>query len=63
AEETGFIVPLGIWVMEQACLQLAAWAERPEAAHLSVAVNVSAQQFRRPELTEQVLVILQRHGV
>jgi len=62
AEETGLIVPLGLWVLEAACTQLARWASQLKMASLSLAVNVSAHQFRRPEFVGQVLDILQRTG-
>ena len=62
AEKTGLILPLGHWVLEAACTQLAAWARQPELAHLTVAVNVSARQFQRPHFVEQVLAILHRTG-
>ncbi|MFA7270761.1 MAG: EAL domain-containing protein [Sterolibacterium sp.] len=58
AEETGLISPLGHWVLETACAQLAAWATQPRMAHLTVAVNVSANQFNQPDFVEQVLTIL-----
>jgi EAL domain-containing protein (putative c-di-GMP-specific phosphodiesterase class I) len=58
AEETGLILPLGQWVLEAACSQLAVWATRPEMSHLSLAVNVSAHQFRQPDFVEQVQAIL-----
>ncbi|MBI4986047.1 MAG: EAL domain-containing protein [Rhodocyclales bacterium] len=62
AEETGLILPLGHWVLEAACAQLAAWAGRPEAAHLTLAVNVSVQQIRQPDFVAQVLAVLARSG-
>lgn len=62
AEETGLILPLGEWVLQTACAQLARWAERPALAQLSMAVNVSAYQFRRPDFVELVLRILDRTG-
>lgn len=62
AEETGLIFPLGNWVLETACGQIAAWANRPEGQHLSVAVNVSAREFRQPKFVEQVLGALERTG-
>ena len=62
AEETGLILPIGDWVLNTVCAQLAAWAHREETAHLSLAVNVSARQFHQPEFVEQVLEALQRSG-
>jgi diguanylate cyclase (GGDEF)-like protein len=62
AEDTGLILPLGHWVMETACTQLAAWAARPEMAHLTIAVNVSARQFHQRDFVDQVLALLDRSG-
>jgi diguanylate cyclase (GGDEF)-like protein/PAS domain S-box-containing protein len=62
AEETGLILPLGHWVLQTACAQLAKWATRPEMAHLTVAVNISARQFGLPNFVEEVLAILDHHG-
>jgi diguanylate cyclase (GGDEF)-like protein/PAS domain S-box-containing protein len=62
AEETGLIQPLGEWVMDAACLQLAKWAESRETAHIPIAVNISARQFREPEFVQKVLAALQRTG-
>ena len=62
AEETGLIVPIGIWVLRTACIQLAAWAARPEAAHLRLAVNVSARQFRQAGFTDQLRELLAATG-
>ncbi len=62
AEETGLIVPLGQWVLEAACTQLALWATRSEFTHLSIAVNVSAYQFRKSDFVEQVAGILAKTG-
>ena len=62
AEETGLIVPLGQWVLETACAQLAKWAARPDRAHLSIAVNVSAHQFRQSDFVDQVLRALKLAG-
>ena len=62
AEETGLIISLGQWVLETACAQLARWAVVPGMEHLTVAVNVSAQQFRIPNFTEQVLTAIQDAG-
>lgn len=59
AEETGMIVPLGQWVLETACAQLAAWSANEETARLSVSVNVSASQFRQPDFVQRVCEILE----
>jgi diguanylate cyclase (GGDEF)-like protein/PAS domain S-box-containing protein len=58
AEETGLILPIGQWVLETACNQLAIWADKPEFDHLSVAVNVSARQFRQPTFVKDVMSAL-----
>lgn len=63
AEELGLIVPLGQWVLETACLQLAAWSKEAAMSHLTVAVNVSARQFGLPDMVDQVLAVVQRTGV
>ncbi|SBT04246.1 Diguanylate cyclase/phosphodiesterase with PAS/PAC sensor(S) (fragment) [Candidatus Accumulibacter aalborgensis] len=58
AEETGLILPLGLWVLETACAQAALWAAQPGREHFTVSVNVSARQFRLPNFVEQVLAVL-----
>lgn len=62
AEETGLIVPLGLQALEAACAQIAAWAEKPATAYLTMAVNVSPLQFRQANFEEQVLAALERVG-
>ena len=62
AEDTGLILPLGRWVLETACKQLAAWAEHADHQHLTMAVNVSARQFHHADFVEQVLTVLQETG-
>jgi len=62
AEDTGIILPLGQWVLESACAQLAVWADQPDMAHLSVAVNVSPRQFHQADFADQVLATLKRTG-
>ena len=52
AEENGLIVPIGRWVLEQACAQAAAWHERGH--RLNISVNVSARQLERGEFVEEV---------
>ena len=62
AEETGLILPLGLWVLKTACAQLAAWADHPRLGQLTVAVNVSAHQIHSPDFVEQVLNTLNSTG-
>jgi EAL domain-containing protein (putative c-di-GMP-specific phosphodiesterase class I) len=62
AETSGLILPLGRWVLETACKQLAAWAARPEMSHLTIAVNVNAREFRQPDFVAEVLAILNANG-
>jgi diguanylate cyclase (GGDEF)-like protein/PAS domain S-box-containing protein len=61
-EETGLIVPSGLWVFRTACEQLVAWESNPLARHLTLAVNVSAKQFRQSDLVDQLRQILQETG-
>ena len=63
AEETGLIEPLGRWVLESACAQLLAWSARPETAQLTLSINVSAREFRRPEFVARALAVIDRTGV
>ncbi len=62
AEETGMIEPLGVWVLETACAQIAAWSRHKETAHLTVGVNISARQLRGPDFVEQMLNAVNRTG-
>ena len=62
AEQTGLILPLGRWVLESACSQLAVWAQRPETAGLTLAVNVSAREFRHPGFVAEVGALLAVSG-
>ena len=62
AEETGLIVPLGDWVMRQACRQMRQWRDAG-LPPLTLAVNLSAQQFAQPGLAEQVAALLAETGL
>lgn len=55
AETTGLIVPLGLWVIEQACQTLAQWQTDPVRRSWSIAVNVSERQFRHPDFVADVI--------
>jgi diguanylate cyclase (GGDEF)-like protein/PAS domain S-box-containing protein len=62
AEETGFILPIGRWVLEEACAKLKIWSEIPAASGLRLAVNVSARQFRQPDFVAAVQQIIEATG-
>lgn len=62
AEETGLIIPIGEWVLRAACAQLREWSLMPDKASLTIAVNVSASQFRQPDFVEQVKAIVAISG-
>ncbi len=62
AEETGLIVPLGLWVLRQACLQARVWAEAG-APRLRVSINVSAMQFREPGFCRSVENVVKEAGI
>ena len=62
AEETGLILPIGNWVLETACNQLALWEKIPKLNMLVLAVNVSALQFKQADFVDTVVNIIQRSG-
>ena len=63
AEQTGLIVSLGQWVLEAACAQLVMWKGQAHTRHLTMAVNVSARQFRHTRFVGNLRELLQRTGV
>lgn len=61
AEETGLIVPMGNWVLRQACRQIREW--RDKFPRLTVAVNVSARQVAQPDFVDQVAQVLRQSRI
>ena len=59
AEEMGLILPIGKWVIREACAQLSAWRRNPETAALDISVNISARQFKQAGFVDDVLEALQ----
>jgi len=62
-EETGLIVSIGHWVLDQACAQLKAWQNDALTRDLILAVNVSARQFRQPDFVERMEELVHRHAI
>ncbi len=62
AEENRQIIAIDRWVLETACRQLMVWASNPETRDLTLAVNISAQQFKESDFVDQVHQILDRTG-
>jgi diguanylate cyclase (GGDEF)-like protein/PAS domain S-box-containing protein len=62
AEDSGLIVPIGAWVLEAVCRQLAAWAGNAATRDLIVSINVSARQFRHADLASEVKKTLEESG-
>ncbi len=59
AEETGLIVPIGLWVLQEACIQIKQWQHQPWVSNpLNISVNLSVKQFNQPSLIDQVDRIL-----
>lgn len=63
AEETGLIVPIGLWVMNTACAQLKKWESHIDTRHLSLAVNVSAKQFQQADFVNSISSIVLKHQI
>jgi diguanylate cyclase len=62
AEQTGLILPMGSWVMRTACSQLVRWEDQADMSDLTLAVNVSARQFRQHDFVAQVQAVLEETG-
>jgi len=60
AEDCGLILPLGKWVLQQACRQLKAFED--DGVDISIAVNISTAQFERPDLSDIVIEVLEETG-
>ena len=62
AESSGLILPLGQWILLQACQQAVTWSVDPAKAQWVVSINVSARQFRQPGFVQQVREALESAG-
>jgi diguanylate cyclase (GGDEF)-like protein len=62
AEDTGLILPMGQWVLEAACKQLVKWSLQKQTAALTIAVNVSAFQFKQSDFADRVIDVIEQTG-
>lgn len=62
AESTGLILPIGWWVLNAACIQLASWATQVKMAHLTLSVNISIQQFQQVNFVSELVDTVVRTG-
>ncbi|GBO52939.1 diguanylate cyclase/phosphodiesterase with PAS/PAC sensor [Pseudanabaena sp. lw0831] len=59
AEETGLIIPIGDWIMRNACLQVKSWQQRfPKAKDITISVNLSPKQLAQDDVLEKCLSVL-----
>jgi EAL domain-containing protein (putative c-di-GMP-specific phosphodiesterase class I) len=58
AEESNLIIPMGLNLLEKACLQLSKWSKNPNLKHISIAVNVSAKQVWHKDFVESFSKII-----
>lgn len=64
AEETGLIVPIDWWIMDEACLQMRFWQQQfPSAPPLTISINISSKHFAQPSLVDQVRQVLEKTGL
>ena len=63
AEETGMIVPIGLWVLDSACAQLKLWQQEPLTRNITLSVNVSTKQFFQDDFVTQIQTIILNYGI
>ncbi len=63
AEQTGLILPIGLWVLQVACAQLSVWKDQSRMRHLRLAVNISPSQFKQIDFVPQVLTLIDRYKI
>ena len=63
AEENSLILEIGHWVLDTACQQIASWQDDEQTRNLVLAINISAQQFKQPDFTEQIGAAIRKHSI
>jgi diguanylate cyclase (GGDEF)-like protein/PAS domain S-box-containing protein len=63
AEESGMIVPIGLWVIQAACDQIKRWDSDPILSHLQLSINVSTRQFHDQDFVKKIAEIINKTGI
>lgn len=63
AESSGLIIDIGMWVLDQACAQIAKWQHARNTSDLSLSVNISARQFRQANFISMIKACIQKHQI
>ncbi|HSI29035.1 MAG: EAL domain-containing protein [Methylophilus sp.] len=63
AESSGLIIDIGMWVIDQACAQIALWQRDRKTSDLSISVNISARQFRQGNFISMIKACIQKHQI
>lgn len=63
AEDTGLIISIGYWVLEQACAKTVEWSKQPGSRPLMISVNLSGKQLQRDDVVERVKEVLEKTGL
>ncbi|OZB06773.1 MAG: hypothetical protein B7X54_01010 [Idiomarina sp. 34-48-12] len=63
AEDSGLIIEIGDWIIEQACEILRNWSLGVDTASLTLAINVSGRQFQQPDFVDKLCSAIQRYGI
>jgi diguanylate cyclase (GGDEF)-like protein len=63
AESSGLIIDIGMWVIDQACAQIALWQRDRKTSDLSLSVNISARQFRQGNFISMIKACIQKHQI
>lgn len=63
AEENGLIIPIGNWVLEEACKQISAWQLNKKTCHFTLSVNVSAKQFHQVNFVSHISALITQYQI
>ena len=63
AEESGLILPIGLWVLDEACKKIKLWDADASMKDIHIAINVSAGQFKQPAFVDEVIQVIVGSGI